>query len=247
MRIKIILLIMIFSLFLATTYAHPGRTDSSGCHYCRTNCAKYGLETGEYHCHNSPKSTSTTSPTPTPANVSTDRMATVTSIVDGDTIYIDYKEKIRFVGINIPEIGQKGSLEAKQYVSDKIMNKQIYLDVDNKNFKDQYGRTLAVVFIEGENLNKELLCEGYAEVMYIPPSEFNPNQWKSSCSEKISIKSDTLTTTPLKPKSSSETKDSTITKEILSSKSSLGFEFDILIIIFAFVYIMMKKYKVKIK
>ena len=31
--------------------AHPGRTDSRGCHTCRTNCAKYGLRTGEYHCH----------------------------------------------------------------------------------------------------------------------------------------------------------------------------------------------------
>lgn len=32
--------------------AHPGRTDASGCHTCRTNCANWGLATGEYHCHN---------------------------------------------------------------------------------------------------------------------------------------------------------------------------------------------------
>lgn len=32
--------------------AHPGRTDSNGCHKCNTNCAKWGLDTGEYHCHN---------------------------------------------------------------------------------------------------------------------------------------------------------------------------------------------------
>lgn len=32
--------------------AHPGRTDSSGCHTCRTNCTSWGLSTGEYHCHN---------------------------------------------------------------------------------------------------------------------------------------------------------------------------------------------------
>ena len=31
---------------------HPGRTDSNGCHKCNTNCAKWGLDTGEYHCHN---------------------------------------------------------------------------------------------------------------------------------------------------------------------------------------------------
>ncbi|PIR83922.1 hypothetical protein COU18_00710 [Candidatus Kaiserbacteria bacterium CG10_big_fil_rev_8_21_14_0_10_51_14] len=36
----------------AVVYAHPGNTDASGCHTCRTNCPKWGLSTGEYHCHN---------------------------------------------------------------------------------------------------------------------------------------------------------------------------------------------------
>lgn len=31
--------------------AHPGGKDSNGCHTCKTNCAKWGLSTGEYHCH----------------------------------------------------------------------------------------------------------------------------------------------------------------------------------------------------
>lgn len=31
--------------------AHPGGTDSSGCHVCRTNCPSWGLQTGQYHCH----------------------------------------------------------------------------------------------------------------------------------------------------------------------------------------------------
>lgn len=34
-----------------SAFAHPGRTDSSGCHTCRTNCFSWGLSTGEYHCH----------------------------------------------------------------------------------------------------------------------------------------------------------------------------------------------------
>lgn len=32
--------------------AHPGRTDSSGGHTCRTNCESWGLDYGEYHYHN---------------------------------------------------------------------------------------------------------------------------------------------------------------------------------------------------
>lgn len=60
--------------------AHPGRTDGNGGHYCRTNCAKWGLENGEYHYHNGggasnskpaatakPTTKPTTKPTPTPA------------------------------------------------------------------------------------------------------------------------------------------------------------------------------------
>lgn len=37
----------------SVVYAHPGNTDSSGCHTCRTNCPDWGLSYGEYHCHQS--------------------------------------------------------------------------------------------------------------------------------------------------------------------------------------------------
>ena len=51
---KKIFLIGLFAsiLFIPDVYAHPGRTDSDGCHTCKTNCSKWGLEDGEYHCHN---------------------------------------------------------------------------------------------------------------------------------------------------------------------------------------------------
>jgi len=45
--------IMLGSLaFSQFSSAHPGRTDSSGGHTCRTNCESWGLEYGEYHYHN---------------------------------------------------------------------------------------------------------------------------------------------------------------------------------------------------
>lgn len=31
--------------------AHPGRTADDGCHYCRTNCAKWNVEANKRHCH----------------------------------------------------------------------------------------------------------------------------------------------------------------------------------------------------
>jgi hypothetical protein len=56
MKIKInkfLLLLALFGMFFmaVSTFAHPGRTDKRGCHYCRTNCKKWGLRYGQYHCH----------------------------------------------------------------------------------------------------------------------------------------------------------------------------------------------------
>lgn len=47
-RFGIILLFFIPTL----VFSHPGGTDSSGCHTCRTNCSNWGLSYGQYHCHN---------------------------------------------------------------------------------------------------------------------------------------------------------------------------------------------------
>lgn len=49
---KALTFVLLLGLFSPSfSYAHPGRTDSSGCHTCRTNCSSWGLSTGEYHCH----------------------------------------------------------------------------------------------------------------------------------------------------------------------------------------------------
>lgn len=60
---KILFFVLLFyGIVMANTtaQAHPGRTDSSGCHTCRTNCSSWGLSSGEYHCHRA----KTTAPQP---------------------------------------------------------------------------------------------------------------------------------------------------------------------------------------
>ena len=42
---------IIYFIFPLVTVAHPGNTDSSGGHTCRTNCDDWGLNYGEYHYH----------------------------------------------------------------------------------------------------------------------------------------------------------------------------------------------------
>ncbi len=50
---KIILLavLIILGLSASTAISHPGGTDKDGCHHCWTNCDRWGLSYGEYHCH----------------------------------------------------------------------------------------------------------------------------------------------------------------------------------------------------
>lgn len=95
MKKEKIIMLMLSILILFTdmnVYAHPGRTDSRGCHTCRTNCEKWGLSYGQYHCHNGGSSTSSSSSrsnsTGTTYIKSSD--ATLSSVkVDGTNITID--------------------------------------------------------------------------------------------------------------------------------------------------------------
>lgn len=56
----------VFLLIIVPQFAvaHPGNTAADGCHYCRTNCAKWGEVQDERHCH-APKNVA-----PTPKAVS---------------------------------------------------------------------------------------------------------------------------------------------------------------------------------
>ncbi|MCL2116392.1 MAG: thermonuclease family protein [Methanobrevibacter sp.] len=94
------------------------------------------------------------------------------NVVDGDTIDVVGVGRIRLVGIDTPEIGQPGYEEATNYIKSMCLGKTVYLDIDNAEPKDKYGRTLAIVYVDGININQELLKLGYAKVLYIPPSEF---------------------------------------------------------------------------
>nr|DAR49035.1 MAG TPA: Big defensin [Caudoviricetes sp.] len=64
MKKHIIFVLFVFILSFLPVQAHPGKTDGDGCHTCRTNCEKWGLEYGEYHCHNDGNTNSYSVPSP---------------------------------------------------------------------------------------------------------------------------------------------------------------------------------------
>ena len=88
-------------------------------------------------------------------------------VIDGDTIKIG-KEKIRFSGIDAPEINQicirdmvdvECGKISKKILSEKIEGKKISCVSEGK---DRYKRTLAECFVGDESLSSFLVRSGYA-------------------------------------------------------------------------------------
>ena len=49
--------------------------------------------------------------------------------------------------------------------------------MDDEKQYDSYYRILTVVYVDETNLKEKMVREGYAEVMYIPPSVFDCREW----------------------------------------------------------------------
>jgi micrococcal nuclease len=87
----------------------------------------------------------------------------VVRVIDGDTFEIESGEKVRMIGINTPEISDIYGKEAKYYLSNLILNKTVELKSDNisKN-RDRYQRLLRYVILDGIDINKLMISDGYA-------------------------------------------------------------------------------------
>jgi len=90
----------------------------------------------------------------------------VERVIDGDTIVVENDIHVRLLGINTPEKGEKYYREAKDFLGMVTLNKTIKLEY-GKDKTDKYGRELAYVFVNGANVNKEMVDEGYAN-FYFP-------------------------------------------------------------------------------
>jgi micrococcal nuclease len=104
--------------------------------------------------------------------------ATVVRIVDGDTIQVrigDRLEKVRYIGMNAPEVHhpskgeEPGGREASEVNRQLVGGQQVRLELDVQE-RDRYGRLLAYVWVGDTMVNAELVRRGYAQVMTIPPN-----------------------------------------------------------------------------
>ena len=89
----------------------------------------------------------------------------VVKIADGDTLTLltssNQQVKVRLAGIDTPERKQPFGNRAEQALASLAFQKQALIDAETK---DRYGRTVGVVFVDGLNVNHELVKQGMAWV-----------------------------------------------------------------------------------
>ena len=92
----------------------------------------------------------------------------VSKVIDGDTIELLAKEnpynhiaklKIRLYGIDAPELKQAYGKEAKEFLSALVLKQEVSLIIENK---DKYDRFVGTLFLKGQDINKEMVKNGYA-------------------------------------------------------------------------------------
>jgi micrococcal nuclease len=98
----------------------------------------------------------------------------IVKIYDGDTVTVVIDlgfnttrlEVLRLAYINAPEIRgdeRAQGLISRDYVREKMNNANEIIVNTYKDHKGKYGRYIAEIFVDGINLNKQLVSENLAE------------------------------------------------------------------------------------
>ncbi len=96
---------------------------------------------------------------------------TVRRIVDGDTIECDEVGRVRLIGMDTPELSQEpyGALAAEALAALAPVGSRVELERDVEP-RDQYGRILAYVWVDGLQVNWALVRRGWAVLLTYPPN-----------------------------------------------------------------------------
>lgn len=89
----------------------------------------------------------------------------VVSIADGDTLTVlvegDRQVKVRLAQIDTPERGAPWSERARQALAERVFGKTVTVQVVEV---DRYGRSVGTVYLDGMDVNAEMVRRGHAWV-----------------------------------------------------------------------------------
>ena len=104
--------------------------------------------------------------TSVPSDISVNAIPiTVTEISDGDTFKLSDGKTFRLYGVNAPEVKESFYEEAKVFTENLVLGKEISFEQETNYKVDKFGRELGYVFVDGVNLNIELVKNGLARVV----------------------------------------------------------------------------------
>lgn len=97
-------------------------------------------------------------------------------IIDGDTIELENGDRVRYIGVDTPELGRPGPEDDECLAwFARVRNMQLLgggsvtLVKDPAVEKDKYGRLLRYVYVGGVFVNQVLVREGLAETFFCQP------------------------------------------------------------------------------
>lgn len=98
-------------------------------------------------------------------------LAHVRSVYDGDTIRADIdcgfgiwtaNQSLRLIGIDAPELGKPGGIEARNYLRGLLPVGQEMVVRTHKDADDKYGRLLAEVYLGDLYVNGQMVVSDHA-------------------------------------------------------------------------------------
>jgi micrococcal nuclease len=113
----------------------------------------------------------------------------VKRVIDGDTLLLENKERVRLIGIDTPEMHDSDKLlrdskrsrqsmaeikamgrKSYEFTRRLLEGKRVRLEFDVEK-RDKYNRLLAYIYLEdGTFVNAKIVEEGYASIMSFPPN-----------------------------------------------------------------------------
>jgi micrococcal nuclease len=93
----------------------------------------------------------------------TENQNIVVEVVDGDTFQLKSGKRVRLKGVDAPEYDRCGGKEAKERLTQLILNKKVKLTEETQ---ESFGRSLALVYLNGTLINKIILEEGWGRTDY---------------------------------------------------------------------------------
>lgn len=95
------------------------------------------------------------------------RSGVVSRVIDGDTVWLAQSGKskpvkVRINGIDAPEICQAGGVAARDALAGKVLGKSVQIVVPQSRSRDDYGRVLGTLELNGEDMGRWMVHIGQA-------------------------------------------------------------------------------------